>query len=465
MMHKVYAWLDERLGISRTLVPVAEHPVPRTTNWFYVLGSATMVAFIVQVVTGVALAFSYVPAPNSAYQSLIFITDDATLGHIVRGIHYWGASAMVILISLHMTRTFLFGSYKYPREVNWLTGVVLLFTTLGLAFTGQLLRWDQDAYWAVYVAAEQAGRVPLIGHWILQLIIAGDTVGGNTLTRFYATHVFLLPAVAFIFIGVHLYLVVKNGISEQPVVGKPVDPATYKEEYDKLLHEDGVPFWPDAAWRDVVFALFVGSIVLILAIVLGPKELGAVADPTVLKAAPRPDWYFLWLFALLALMPPSVEDYLIIGGPIVTIILLVAIPFIRNKGERSFRRRPWAVAAFLVVAIAIPVLIYVGDKAPWSPNLSPAPLPQQVEARAAAAGLQKGADTFTASGCLNCHSVAGSGGKKGPDLTDVGSRLSREQMTWRVLYGGGGMPAYGQTMTATQAEDLVNFLLQQKTTP
>jgi ubiquinol-cytochrome c reductase cytochrome b subunit len=465
MMNKVYAWLDERLGISRTVLPVSEHPIPRSCNWFYVLGSATMVAFIVQVVTGVALAFSYVPAPNSAYQSLIFITDDATLGSVVRGIHYWGASAMVILISLHMTRTFLFGSYKYPREVNWLTGVILLFTTLGLAFTGQLLRWDQDAYWAVYVAAEQAGRVPLIGHWILQLILAGDTVGGNTLTRFYATHVFLLPAVGFIFIAIHLYLVVKNGISEPPEVGEPVDPATYREKYEKLLHEDGVPFWPDAAWRDVVFALFVGSIVLILAIVFGPKELGAVADPTILKTAPRPDWYFLWLFALLALMPPSVEDYLIVGGPILTVILLIAIPFARNKGERSFRRRPWAVAAFLIVAIAIPVLIYVGDKAPWSPNLTPGELPQRVQAQAQAAGLQKGMDTFTTAGCLNCHSIDGAGGNKGPNLTDVGIRLNRQQLTWRILYGGGGMPEYGQTLTATQAEDLVNFLLQQKTAP
>ena len=193
-LRRLYHWLDERLGLSRTILPIIRHPVPRSVGWWYVFGSATLVAFVVQVVTGVALAFAYVPAPNSAYASLEFITREATLGHIVRGIHYWGASAMVVLIGIHVTRVFLTGSFKYPRELNWLTGVVLLVCTLAMAFTGQLLRWDQDAYWGVVVAAEQAGRAPVIGPLLVHLVVAGQTVGGSTLTRFYATHVFLLPA-------------------------------------------------------------------------------------------------------------------------------------------------------------------------------------------------------------------------------------------------------------------------------
>src|ERR687885_454983 len=186
-------WFDRRLGFSKAILPIIQHPVPRSVNWWYVFGSATLVAFIFQVITGVALAFTYVPAPNSAYDTLQFITHGALLGNVVRGIHYFGASAMVILIAIHAARVFLMGAYKYPRELSWLTGALLLLMTLGMAFTGQLLRWDQDAYWAVVVGAEQAGRVPLVGPWLVQIIVAGQTVGGGTLTRFYATHVFLIP--------------------------------------------------------------------------------------------------------------------------------------------------------------------------------------------------------------------------------------------------------------------------------
>src|SRR5579883_1472195 len=184
-----YHWLNTRLGISGAILPVIEHPVPRGVDWWYVLGSATLAAFIFQVITGVALAMSYVPAPNSAYDSLNFITNQAVLGSLIRGIHYFGASAMVILIAFHAAHVFIIGSYKFPREINWLTGTLLLFLTLGMAFTGQLLRWDQDAYWAVVVAAEQVGKTPIFGQALAELVVAGQTVGGATLTRFYATHV------------------------------------------------------------------------------------------------------------------------------------------------------------------------------------------------------------------------------------------------------------------------------------
>src|SRR5207253_6078586 len=197
--------------------------------------------------------FTYVPSPNSAYETLQFISHTAVLGNIVRGIHYWGASAMVILIALHMTRTFLMGSYKYPRELNWLTGVLLFGLTLAMAFSGQLLRWDQDAFWAVVVGAAQASQAPVVGGIMAQILLAGQTVGGATLTRFYATHVFLFPALMFGLIGLHLYLVIHHGISEPPGRGDVVDPATYQEKYEELMLKEGIPFWPDAAWRDVIF--------------------------------------------------------------------------------------------------------------------------------------------------------------------------------------------------------------------
>ena len=455
-----FDWLDDRLGIRAIIWPLATHRSPKV-NWWYVLGSATLIAFVMQVLTGGALAFTYVPSPNNAYQSLVWITNDAILGSVVRGIHYWGATAMVLLVFAHMCQVFAFGAFKFPRELNWLSGVVLLGLTIGLAFTGQLLRWDQDAYWAVYVMAEQVARVPFVGNWLMDIVIAGETVGGNTLTRFYATHVFLLPALTFLLIGTHLYLVLKHGISEMPVVGKKVDPKTYREEYHTLLEEDGEPFWPDSAWKDVVFALAVGAIVLGLAVWQGPKALGEVADPTVLQAHPRPDWYFLSLFALLALMPAGLEDTLIVVGPLLLGFALIVVPFIANTGERHWRRRPWSLGIIAFTVIALGVLTVYGDRGTWSPDLRPKPLGDAIVARADAAGLSEGVAIFEDNACINCHRIDGSGGQKGPDLTYIGDSLTQEQLTWRILNGGNGMPAYGSTLTTEQTNQVVQFLMQQ----
>lgn len=458
-LKRAWAWVDDRIGWSAAIWPIATHPVPRV-NWWYVLGSATLIAFIVQVVTGVALAFTYVPAPNAAYESLDFITNRAVFGNVVRGIHYWGSSAMVVLVFAHMAHVFLIGAFKFPREVNWLTGVVLLGMTLAMAFTGQLLRWNQDAYWAVSLMASMASRVPLIGDLLVDIIVAGQTVGGATLTRFYATHVFLIPAAMFVLVGLHLYLVIRHGVSELPKPGRPVKPATYRQEYQELLHREGIPFWPDFAWKDVVFALVTGAFVLLLAIVLGAPELGPQADPTNLEAHPKPDWYFLWLFALLSYAPRALESLVIIGLPLLIGILLIIVPIVAPAGERSYVRRPWAVAIVAFATLSLGVLIWQGIRAPWAPVLH-ADVPQAV-----VAGLPgdaaRGAKLFEQEACLACHMIAGQGGQRGPDLTLVGDRLSREQLTWRILYGGNNMPAYGQTLSPDELNALVTFLAERR---
>ncbi len=455
-MKAILNWLDDRLGLSANLKPIIEHPVP-PTGWDYTIGSATLIAFTVQVVTGVALAFTYVPTPDHAYESLDFITNGAVLGNVVRGIHFWGASAMVLLVSMHAAQVFLIGAFKFPREVNWLSGTMLLVFTFGMAFTGQLLRWNQDAYWAVVVGAAQAARAPVIGDWLTGVLFAGHSVGGATLTRFYATHVFMIPAVIFGLLGVHLYLVLRHGVSEPPVPGVIVDPKTYRQRYEELVHKIGVPFWPDAGWKDVVFALAVGAVVLALAIWLGPPELGNKADPTVVQAYPRPDWYFLWYFALLALIPPAIEDVFIIGFPLMLGLLFVLLPFAAPFGERSPRRRPWAIGIVVFSGVSIAALVNLGSIAPWSPDLGNLALPAQIKQGLSPTAAQ-GALVFEQRGCINCHRIAGVGGQRGPDLTTVGKRLSTDELTWRILNGGRNMPAYGATMTPQDTAALVEFL-------
>src|SRR5437764_7357179 len=331
MPGRIATWLGERFELEDSVMAVLRHPVPRElerpVGWWYVLGSATLAIFVMQVVTGVGLAMTYVPAPNSAYDSLQFISHDATLGAVVRGMHYFGAGAMVILVLAHMTQVYLFGAFKFPREANWLTGSLLLLATLAMAFTGQLLRWDQDAFWSIVVAAEQAARAPVIGNWLATLVVAGSNVGGATLTRFYATHVFLIPAAIFGLLGIHLYLVVKRGISEPPVAGERVDRAGYRARYRELLAR-GIPFWPDAAWRDAVVSAIAVACVVLLAAILGAPALGKPADPTVVVADPRPDWYFLGYFALLALIPPATEAVVIIGLPLFAFVFLFLVPIL-----------------------------------------------------------------------------------------------------------------------------------------
>jgi ubiquinol-cytochrome c reductase cytochrome b subunit len=265
----------------------------------------------------------------------------------------------------------------------------------------------------------------------------------------------------FVLIAVHLYLVLEHGISEPPRAGEPVDRRTYRERYAALLHREGVPFWPDAAWKDVVFALFIGCIVLLLSIVLGPADLGKQADPTVVQADPRPDWYFLWYFALLALLPSGAENWFIVGFPVLIGLALLALPFVAPTGERSPRRRPWAVAVVGIPLVSIAALVQLGNTAPWSPAFQPAPLPPSVTAGLTGEAA-RGAQLFQAKDCIACHAIAGSGGQRGPDLTTVGDRLSRDELTWRILTGGTNMPAFGTNLQPNELNALVEFLVQQR---
>jgi ubiquinol-cytochrome c reductase cytochrome b subunit len=452
----MWHWLDDRTGVGR-VVELAKHPVPPDAKWMYVFGSATLFAFLLQVATGIALATMYVPSAGEAYQSLQFITNQAVLGRLIRGMHYWGASAIVVLVGLHALRVFLAGSYKFPRELNWLTGVVLLGLTLGMAFTGQLLRWDQNAVWSVVVGAEQAGRTPWIGKWLGDFIIGGGTIGASTLSRFFTVHVFLLPGLLFGLIGLHLYLVLRHGVSEPPRPGRKVDPSTYRAAYQRSLRDEGVPFWPHAAWRDLAFGLLAVLVVIWLAWTVGPASLDKPPDPALIDAHPRPDWYFWWYFALLALLPHGLEDYVIIMGPLLAGLVLFALPLLSNRGERHPLRRPWAVGIVLLMVGVVGALTAAGKAENWSPRFDAEPLDAPA-INVSSGPVYEGVKVFNTRGCLYCHRIEGHGGQRGPDLTWVANRLTREQMILRISNGGYNMPAYAGILSSREMSNLIALL-------
>jgi quinol-cytochrome oxidoreductase complex cytochrome b subunit len=208
-------WLDERIGWSKVWETVFLRNIPKT-NWLYTLGSATLFVAINQMVTGILLTIYYVPSPDHAYDSVQYITTQVPAGWLIRGLHHWGASAMVVLSLLHMLRVVYYGAYKFPREVTWLSGVFLLFITMGFGFTGYLLPWDQKAFWATTVGTRIAEVTPLVGDWLLRLMRGGEELSAVTLARFFGVHVWFLPAALLILLAIHLYLVIRIGISAAP---------------------------------------------------------------------------------------------------------------------------------------------------------------------------------------------------------------------------------------------------------
>ena len=241
---------------------------------------------------------------------------------------------MVVMVLAHMTQVYLHGSYKYPRELTWVLGVFLLLCVLGMFFTGQILRWDPDAYWGLAVGGSMAGRVPVLGPWIVDVMLGGPIIGGDALSRFFALHVFVIPAVLLLFLAGHLWLVLQCGISDPPVPGKIVDPKTYDAAYHKELETTGVPFLGDAVIKDGLFSALVVIVVVALAALLGPSGPTAPVDPSMTGASPRPEWPFLWLFGLLSLSPPATETFIILAFPVILAIALLLVPFVSNRGER-----------------------------------------------------------------------------------------------------------------------------------
>ncbi len=457
----VFLWLDDRLKITNLWEHTGGHMIPKSSaSWFYVFGSATLLCLMLQLVTGTLLAFVYVPSGAEAYSTLEYLTYEQPLGWFLRAMHYWGSEFMVTIMFLHMTQVFLFGAYKYPREITWISGCILMLVTLGLAFTGQVMRFDEDAYWGLGIGAAIVGRVPFIGEQLVHLMLGGPIIASETLSRFFAIHVFILPGTILALVALHLRMVLTKGINEYPKPGQVVVKETYEKEYAAIIKKEGIPFAPHGIGKDLFAASIVIGGILFCAAFFGPKGPTAPPFPANTDVVPRPDFFFMWIFAVAALMPDWMETFALLAVPPVVILVLFALPFFNGTGEKHFSRRPVAVIIVLLVYTTFGVLTYLGITSPWSPEMRAWTADITPESRVLGRSpleLQ-GLIVLQNKQCRNCHAIEGIGGKRGPDLADVGMRLTVPQLARQVIQGGGNMPAYGKNLSPYQVDALIAYL-------
>ena len=255
-------------------------------------------------------------------------------------------------------------------------------------------------------------------------------------------------------------MVINLGVNEWPMPGRVVKRETYLKEYQELVHKDGLPFVPVAFQKDVVFAGLITLAVIACAAWFGPFGPTGAPDPTIIESVPRPDFFFLWMFSALALMPPHLETFALLVGPVVGILALLALPFLAGEGEKSWRRRPVAVLTILIVGVAIAVFTRLAMSAPFSPVMeawSGAPVPERF-IKGQTALVRQGAAVFQAKQCRNCHGLDNEGGARGPALDEVAIRLTRDQLIRQVIQGGGNMPAYGKNLNPAEVTALVTFM-------
>ncbi len=399
----VATWLDHRTGIQTAVRQFLYEEIPASSGWRQVFGSIAVFLFFVQAFTGALLAFNYAPTPGDAYNSLRYILTEITGGRLIRGLHHWGASMMVVVVVFHMTQVFLYGAYKKPREATWLLGVMLLLITLAFGLTGYLLPWDNRAYWGTVVATQIAAQAPIAGPYLARLLGGGGAVGVVTFARFYGLHVLLLPPATLVLIGLHIYLVRKHGVA--PVPG-----------------DEGVPrkrFYPVQAFKDTVaiFAVF-ALLFLMAAVVRVPLE--QLADPTDTTYIPRPEWYFLFLFQVLKLFAGPLEVFGSVVLPALAILALILVPFLDRGRVVKVTRRSGAFAVVALAAIGWTGLTLAAVKS--------TPQPQgeaRIDYSAPTDWMQlspeemAGVAYFRGENCASCHPVGNRGSGIGPDLTAI----------------------------------------------
>jgi quinol-cytochrome oxidoreductase complex cytochrome b subunit len=323
--------------------------LPPHISWFHVFGSLSLLLFVSQTVTGILLLIYYRPTPEAAHKSIQYITADVHFGWLYRQVHAWGGSLMILAVVLHMIRTFFSGGYKKPRELTWVTGVFLFILTITFGFTGYLLPWNQIAFWATTVGTESANKVPLIGGWLQYFLRGGESVTGETLSRFFVAHVIILPWALTGLIVVHLFLMrLKNLATLDPV-----------DEETPIAPEYCIPFFPVHAAKEAVVAVLLLAVLVTLA-VLSPWEIGEPADPLSTPAHIKPEWYFLPSYQLLKYFEGPYGAIVGIFACSVPFVLLLLWPFLDRGKERHPRRRPLAVGLGLVGLLGALFLGFMG---------------------------------------------------------------------------------------------------------
>ncbi len=349
LANKVYNWFENRTGVVTITSKFLKEAMPASVSWPYCLGSQCLFLLIILFVTGAFLGMNYSPSPDHAYDSVKYITEEIPLGYIVRGLHHWSASFLIVLLVMHMLRVISFGSYKKPRELTWVVGVMMFFLVLGAGFTGYLLPWDQKAYWATAVGTNMAGAVPVIGEYLVRVLRGGADVGTVTLARFYAIHVFFLPAMLVPLIVAHIHLMRRHGISSHYRVKEGTKEKT-------------IPFFPDHAFKDAIVASIV-FIILAVVIFKVPAKLEEIANPTDTSYIPRPEWYFLFLFEMLKYFK---GPFMILMGvvivPTIGAGILIALPFIDFRKERNPFKRPIVLSLTLITLMLITGLTIMGGR-------------------------------------------------------------------------------------------------------
>lgn len=460
-------WLQERAGTASFARTVFFRNVPLGVGVLYTLGFAAAFVFVLQALTGIVLALYYAPTPDHAYESVAFITDGVAFGRIVRGLHHWGSSAMVVLVVAHLVVVFTLAAYKRPREVTWFLGVGLLVITLAFAFTGYLLPWDEKAYWATSVGTNMAGTVPIVGEFLLRVARGGPELGAAALTRFYGVHTLILPAAIGLLMVGHVALVIWHGVSVPPSLWNEERAATerlleaeaahgYEQEAARyaVFKQAGRPFWPDIVLEDLVVAVLVFVVLLALTVALG-APLEAQADPTNSSYIPRPEWYFLFLFQLLRYFPGHLEWVGVVLLPLLAFLALLLLPLFDRSPERRLTQRGAARTVAVVLAAGVGFLT-------TSAYLTTPPGAVEEGGRALSAAQILGR-THYRQYCAGCHGDRGEGTQYAPPLTEPRGRDANfvhnyiedpQRMSRTAL-----MPRFLGPLSHTEVEEVTQYVL------
>ncbi len=459
-----WAWLNRRTGLDDVLRAALYEPIPGGARLAYIFGSGLLFIFLSQVITGVFLALYYVPSADHAHTTVAYITKVVTAGSFLRSLHAYGASAMVIVLLLHLSQTYIYGAYKGRRELLWISGCALFGLVLGMAFTGYLLPWDQRAYFATAVGTNAIGEVPGIGETLTRLVRGGTEMGTLTISRFFVAHVFLIPACIFALVASHIFLF-RNAGPAGPVTENPYKP-TLKPE----------PFYPRQVMMDLsLTALLIvglGAMAFFMAVPLGPA-----ANPANAQYVPRPEWYYLSIFQWLKYWHGSASVIGILVIPMILVIAVIALPFFDRGVERRPWKRPGAMGAYVFLMFGLVGLglrsVYQDKhdpsvaeqlakqkieeeeymRKPFEPELSSASLAAANVALADPLAA-KGKTIFEAQSCNACHGDGGVGTAAAPALVGISAKFTADQITNLLQHPTAKMTAGGMATVDLPADDL-----------